>query len=438
MRAFILNKSKIMNLGAGKVIYVLIALLPLFLLMNKFPYLSIAAFLLLLVSSIIYFLKDKIITGYHYRINILLLIIYLYFILSYFLSDQTLENLFSYGFLRFDGSFFFCYLPFFIFAVPFLSYKKTLSIYLWFLFVIFIFFSVVGFFEYSNNSHFLTVKIAKVEVGLEYVALNSSHNATGSVIAIASIFSLAFFLESNKKEKISYAGILTLLLIALMITKSRGSLIAFVVAIFFMIWINSRSFIKFIRNFFILIALSAPFIFVTGAYRRIAQIINFYDENILTRFDLWDKAIYLFKQSPIIGVGFGRYNDMVWENYDMIDLSGYPRIFALYKTPGFVFNTSNAHNSYLHFMAETGVIGLILIISFWIFCFIIIFKSYRSTKDVFSKKIYLSVIGSIIALFILSLTENYMSAPGVMMCISTVTSLAIGLNWEEKRINKLL
>lgn len=438
MRAFILNKSKIMNLDARKVIYVLIALLPLFLLMNKFPYLSIAAFLLLLASSIIYFFKDKIITGYHYRINILLLIIYLYFILSYFLSNQTISNLFSYDFLRFDGSFFFCYLPFFIFAVPFLNYRKALNIYLWFLFVIFIIFSVVGFFEYSNNSHFLTVKIAKVEVGLEYIALNNSHNATGSVTAIAGIFSLAFFLESGKKEKISYAGILILLLIALMMTKSRGSLIAFVVAVFFIIWINSRSFTRFVRNFLILIAVSAPFIFITGTYKRIAQIINIYDENISTRFNLWEKAIYLFKQSPIIGVGFGRYNDTVWENYDMIHLSGYPGICALYKTPGYIFDTSNAHNSYLHFLAETGVIGLILIISFWVFCFIIIFKSYKSTKDAFSRKIYLSVIGSIIALFILSLTENYMSAAGVMMCISTVTSLALGLSWEEKRSKALL
>ena len=142
MEVFTLNKNKIMNFDARKVIYILIALLPLFLLMNKFPYLSIASFLLLLVASIIYFFNNGIITEYHYKVNILLLIIYLYFILSYFLSNQTLANLFSYEFLRFDGSFFFCYLPFFIFGVPFLSYRKTLNTYLWFLFVIFIIFSV--------------------------------------------------------------------------------------------------------------------------------------------------------------------------------------------------------------------------------------------------------------------------------------------------------
>ena len=433
MRHLILNRYKLMGLDAKEAIYPFIALLPLFLLMNKFPYLSITFFLSLFIVSIICFFNKKIITEYHYRINIVLLIIYLYFIFSYFLSQQTFTNLFSYGFLRFDGSFFFSYLPFFIFAVPFLNYKKTLNIYLWSLFVIFSIFAVIGFFEYSNNIHFLTVRISKVEVGPEYIALNNSHNATGSVNAIAGIFALAFFLESNKKEKIPYMGILILLLIALMMTKSRGSLIAFAVAVVFMFWINSKSFLKFVRNLLLLAAVLAPFIFITGAYKRIAQIVNIYDENIVTRLTMWEKAIYLFKQSPIFGIGFGRYNDIAWKDYDAIRLSGVPGIFSVYKMPGYIFDTSNAHNSYLHFLAETGVIGLALVISFWVFCFIIIFRSYKLTGDRFSRKVYLSAIGSIIALFVLSLTENYMSAPGVMMCVSTVTSLAIGLSWEDKK-----
>ena len=433
MRFLILNKNKLMDLDAKEVIYPFIALLPLFLLMNKFPYLSIVFFLSLFIVSIIYFFNKKIITEYHYRINILLLIICLYFIFSYFLSQQTFTNLFSYGFLRFDGSFFFSYLPFFIFAVPFLNYKKTLNIYLWSLFVIFSIFAVIGFFEYSNNIHFLTVRISKVEVGPEYIALNNSHNATGSVNAIAGIFALAFFLESDKKEKIPFTGILILLVIALVMTKSRGSLIAFAVAVVFIFWINSKSFLRFVRNIMLLVAASAPFIFITGAYKRIAQIVNIYDENIVTRLTMWEKAIYLFKQSPIFGIGFGRYNDIAWKDYDAIRLSGVPGIFSVYKMPGYIFDTSNAHNSYLHFLAETGVIGLALVISFWVFCFIIIFRSYKLTGDRFSRKVYLSAIGSIIALFVLSLTEDYMSAPGVMMCISTVTSLAIGLSWEDKK-----
>ena len=426
-------KNKIINFNIKNLIYLIIALLPLFLLMNRFPYLSIFSFLFLLVISIIFFFFQKgIITEYHYKINIFLFIICFFFLLSYFISNQPFANLFSYDFLRYDGSFFFCYLPFIIFAVPFLNYAKALKVYFWFLFVIFVIFVIFGFFEYSNNISFLTVRIDDINVGPMFVALNNSHNATGSIYAIAGIFALAFFLESGISEKIAYGGISLLCFIALVITKSRGSIVAFAVGVFFLLWINSKSILIFFRNLAILIVALIPFIFVTGTFGRIMQIFYIYDASALTRLNLWTNAIYLFKQSPIIGVGFGRYNDIAW-HLEPIPLSGYQGIFSLYRIQYYAFNETNAHSSYFHFLAETGVVGLTLLILFWVLCFVIIFKAYKFTNAAFSKKIYLSVMGGIIALFVLSLTENYMSSPTVMMCISLTTSLAVGLFWEERR-----
>jgi len=40
-------------------------------------------------------------------------------------------------------------------------------------------------------------------------------------------------------------------------------------------------------------------------------------------------------------------------------------------------------------------------------------------------------LGGIAALFILSLTENYLSATTVMICISMVVSLSIGVTWQD-------
>jgi hypothetical protein len=59
-------------------------------------------------------------------------------------------------------------------------------------------------------------------------------------------------------------------------------------------------------------------------------------------------------------------------------------------------------------------------------------KAYNTVGDDFSKKIFLCSLGSIIALFTLSLFENYFSAATVMMCISMVTSLSLGIYWQEK------
>ena len=132
-----------------------------------------------------------------------------------------------------------------------------------------------------------------------------------------------------------------------------------------------------------------------------------------------------------MGIGFARYNDVPW-NYDEVPLSGDQGLISLYTSENFVFNDTNAHSSYLHFLAEIGIVGLVLFMLFWVFCLIIFLKAYRQANNVFSKQVYLAVIGGIITLFFLSISENYMTAPTVMLCLATITSLAIGLSGTER------
>ncbi|HEY4662898.1 MAG TPA: O-antigen ligase family protein [Candidatus Humimicrobiaceae bacterium] len=427
-------RNKIVNIEIKELAYILIALLPVFILMNRFPYFSIFIIIILFFMGIFHFFKNRDISEQHIRINILLFSLSFYLIFSYLISRQPVINLFKYEFIRNDGNFFFSYAPFLILAIPFLDYKKAARIYFQFLFIAFTFFAVIGFFQYVNGMSSLMIRIDDVYVGPMFIALNNSHNATGSVFSIVSIFAFAFFLESDSKEKIAYLFISMLSFIALIMTKSRGSLVAFILGVFFLLLISSKSLLKFLRNILILAVVVIPLVFITGTFGRILQIFHIYDLSALTRFSLWDKAILLFKQSPMLGIGFARYNDVPW-NFDKVPLTGNPGIFSLYTSGNYIFNDTNAHSSYLHFLAETGVVGLILILAFWIFCFVIIFKAYRRTTDYFSKKVYLSIIGGIITLFILSVTENYMTAPTVMLCLSFATSLIIGLSGQEKAKN---
>jgi len=425
------SKNGIINYRLKELVYILLGLMPVFILMNRFQYLAIAVIIILLIVSVYYFLKNKEISRQHLRVNILLGLLAFYLLFSYFISGQPFINLFNYGFIRYDGNFFFSYAPFIILAIPFLNYRKAADVYFQFLFIAFTFFSVLGILEYMSDVSSFMVRIDDIYVGPMFVALNNSHNATGSVFSIAGVFALAFFLKSEKKGKIAYGFIFMLISIALIITKSRGSLVAFAAGIFFLLLFGSGSFLKFLRNIFIIMVVAVPFIFITGTYGRIIQIFHIYDLSALTRFSLWDKAILLFKQSPIVGIGFARYNDVPW-NFDKLPLSGSPGIFSMYTAGNYIFNDTNAHSSYLHFLAETGIIGLILVLAFWIFCFVIIYKAYRRSRDNFSRKVYLSVAGGIITLFMLSVTENYMTAPTVMTCLSMATALAVGLSGREE------
>jgi len=422
----------------GKLIYFLIASSGLFLLVNEYPYFGIFSILILLFLGILFLFYKGTITPVHIGVVGVLLAIYIYFILSYFISNQSLSNFLSYDFLRYDGNFFFCYIPFFALAVPYFNYEKASRLYFYFIFFTFSLLSVAGILGFLTKNYSPIFLLDKYE-GPMLVGLNHAHNATGSVYALASIFALAFALKSHKKQKIYYIVILLLCMSGLVMTQSRGSYIGFVVGSLFVVWLHFRSILKFIIITAVISVISLPLIFFTNLHERFIQILDIANWTVGKRIDLWIKALSLFKQSPIFGVGFGRFNDISYNINDygytltrLDEFVGIPKIFYTHNAPNFDFSSAHAHNSYLQFLAETGVIGLGLILFFWVLCYRIILKAYNYTNNKFSKKIYLSGLGSIVVLFAMSFTENYFSATTMIMCLSVIVSLSLGLYWQER------
>jgi len=416
----------------GKILYILLITPILFLLCNIYPYLLIISVTLVIAIGLVFFLnKNKIINEAKYPL-ILIIIIYLYFILSYFSSCQTIANFFSYKFLRYDGNFFFCYILFFVFAIPFIDYFKGLNLYFMVIFTIFSIFAIFGIVEYFLGFTKIMIHNDGTSAGNMFTALNFAHNATGSVYAVVSLFALIFFLnEPKKKLKFIYSIILLICLTGLFLTKSRGSYVGFAVGALFLFWMNFRSIKKFLITIIIFIIPISVLIIVTKTYNRFLELFKI-TGTVSVRFNLWEKAWYLFSKSPIFGIGFGRFNDIDSSNY--YRLKGYPGILSLYTDKNYLFNSSHAHNSYLQFLAETGIVGLGLLILFWILCFRIIYKAYNFSNNIYYKRIHLCTLTGIITLFILSFTENYMSSTTIMICISMLTSLSLGLYWKSKKV----
>lgn len=418
----------------NEIFYILLVLPALFLLVNIYPYFLVGSVILSVILGIIFFISRRSITSFHKEILGILLITFIYFIASYFFSGQNIPELFSYSFLKRDGNFFFCYILFFVFSISGLNYKKLAKYYFYFLFIVFTGFSFFGILEYLFGKWSLMV-ITESYTGKLFFGLNTAHNATGSVYAIVCIFILVFFLKEKRISfKLLYSLILIVNLAALFITKSRGSYIGFIIGAIFVLWLHYRSIGKFFGAIGTLTALLISLVYLTGIYKRILQMFDITSIPISFRFELWEKAWYLFSQSPIFGIGFGRFNDIfsIERNEFIISrLKGYPGIFAYYGDQIFYYDASHAHNSYLQLLTETGLIGFILVMVFWILCFVKILKAYLSSDNNSYKKVYLSSAMAIIVLLVLSLTENYLSATTIMIPMAMLTSLAIGLSWQE-------
>ena len=85
------------------------------------------------------------------------------------------------------------------------------------------------------------------------------------------------------------------------------------------------------------------------------------DHSFLERFFTWNVAYTNFIKRPVIGRGFDSFGDQYKEEIqkykdDVEYRAQYPHTIP---------STNNAHNFFLHFLSETGVIGLAAILWFW-------------------------------------------------------------------------
>ncbi len=419
----------------NNILYFLMVLPAGFVLVNKFPYLLIASVFISIIIGFVFYIKKPFIVYGQNEILFLLIIVFTYFILSYFISGQNFKNLFNFHFLRNDGNFFFCYILFFPFALSALNHKTLANYYFKLIFFIFSLFSFIGLIDFAFKNWKLFTQ-TDPETGLMYTALNFAHNATGSAYALACVFILVFFLNAKKfLFRFLYLFILFLNIVALFLTKSRASYIGFIVAALIIIFLNFKSLKKTIITLISLIVVLTPVIIFTGTYKRILQIFDFSSATIVIRSFIWQKCLLLFSLSPLFGIGFGRFNDIFNIDkaiFNINRLKGVNGLFSLYVGQNFVFDSSNAHNSYLHFLAETGIIGFLLITFFWIFCLIKITNAYFKNNEEFDRKVFLSSIGTIISLLVMSFFENFLSATTVMILASIIIPISLSLTQVEK------
>ncbi len=202
-----------------------------------------------------------------------------------------------------------------------------------------------------------------------YFFLFESHNGAGGYLAVLSSLGAGYWLVTRQR----WMAVATLVHLAgLWLTDSRGSILGLAAALAFTL-------VRFLRGWLVpsvlvfhvlLIALIVRSTDVTtyyvpeedsGELLRTVQAPGLRADTVLDRFYyIWPRAVYLFFQSPVFGAGFGSFNDLPY------DLHGIPHV-VMWNQLGTALRTLNdghAHESYLHVLAETGIVGLVLMLIF--------------------------------------------------------------------------
>jgi len=110
---------------------------------------------------------------------------------------------------------------------------------------------------------------------------------------------------------------------------------------------------------------------------------------VVERIAHWQAALNMAEANPIMGVGLGNY-EIVYENYRLLN----------WTEP-----LGHAHNYYLNILAETGIIGFLVYIIFWIVIFRTTWR-IRQHPDQFPRAIGIGLLGTWSYIAIHSLFDN--------------------------------
>lgn len=258
-----------------------------------------------------------------------------------------------------------------------------------------------------------------------------SHNAAGGFFMVLLAYIVGRAIVDGFKGRWLAIGVGAM---ALVMTDSRGSIVAILAAVAYD-WCSRRwpRLARFLLLAFVLLLVAglaaayyvwqqmgAPIVYDYSEFSSVADDLPTSMMSLGERpgtimhrvFLLYPMAIDMFLQSPIVGIGFTRFDDFP------VQISGIPGLVAM-NTASPLHSNLHAHNSFLHIAAENGIVGLILL-----------FLTLRSIYRTFTSRELFTPVAMIIgSLLFASLTEHRLTTPSQ----AAPAFVIVGLLWACQR-----
>lgn len=342
---------------------VFLAALFVVLIQNALPILAAGALLVCMARGVGGWLARK---RKFRRLEVAIVLCLAYWLLNYSWSTRSFSNLVSVQFLRRDGALLVTYPAFFFF----LQWRLKRSYFRAFWFSFLSALSAMAIcavlilrnFPYTDHLQSLNIVGMRAEfMGSRlFYGWYEAHDTTGGIYTMACMILLALLIEGKggRRMKRYVWAMFFCCLGGLALTYSRSGYVGFMAGSLVLLPLRQLR-----RMFKIGLVAAVPLIIVLLSNSAFLSRIDTIDDpnwgTNATRFELWRDALYDFSESPIVGIGFGRYNDL------SRTFKGVPGLVYVAVDGEIENNNSTAHDSYLHFLAEGGIVGLFVTMFIW-------------------------------------------------------------------------
>lgn len=355
-------------------------------------------------------------------------IAWLYAFLLLFLISVILYHplsLVEFGFYRRDGNFIISYAPLLI--LPLFSYDFKLQKY----FRQFYLFSVI-LYGFLFVYHLLTANFLGSIYEIAFSGLFYAQNAVGGFLSTLGALGFAYWYHQRSKRELFCFLLIAVILAA---TYSRGSILGLALGIAG--WYCAIT----DRTKTLIVLLIIPVLFTAGSLmigypyytdqlvtqdeviKEIDSDVGQKSANVMIRvFYTFPRAWYMFLESPILGSGVGSYDD---RPYDLQEIVPYLTYNA---QPQKAHTDAHAHHSYLQFLAEQGIVGLALFLTFWVSLFLYLkrIKTQPVIRD------YLLIV--FFTITFASFTAHRLTTPAQMLPFTISLGLFIMHKEDYKRV----
>ena len=245
--------------------------------------------------------------------------------------------------------------------------------------------------------------------------VNRHNFAAYMEMTIAVPLGLMFAGAVPRDRRLLFITAIGLMGVALLLSGSRGGLIALLAEIFFLVILTTetRSYGQYVLKIGLSVALVATIIIGSiliggeSSLTRIAETAAAQDIST-DRFHIWSVTLDIIKNNLLFGAGIG----------------GFAAAYTQYDNVGGVERVEQAHNDYLQVLADGGIIGLIIgaLFVFWLFR-----AGLRNikTKNTYRRGVAVGALAGCFAILVHSVFDFVLHTTAVSLLFITLVALVV-------------